>query len=134
MINIETQGLSKDYRTATGSYESIQRGNVSRDELKNIFSSLSMLSIPAHTDDDCPPAVLVKLTSDEWRTVFTGDAGRIACQDLTEASLSIDEAVDFVFSRYQSNKYQADKSKKIYTILFIVFILLTSLMYKYLSK
>ena len=43
---IETQGLSEDYSIATGSFDTIKRGEVSNSELFEILKKVSCLTAP----------------------------------------------------------------------------------------
>lgn len=50
MPKIETQGLSEDYQTATGEFEVMDRGDLSKIEILDILKKVSRLTTPQELD------------------------------------------------------------------------------------
>lgn len=107
MPKIETQGLSEDYGTATGSYESLDRGEVSKPELLAILEQVSTLTVPVG-DDDCPPSVNTIL-SKGYYSCFFGDTGVIRCSDSQQETMTPLEAAQIMSGELTIEEF--DRSK-----------------------
>jgi hypothetical protein len=81
---IETQGLSVNYDEATGIYETISRGEISRQEIIKILEKVTKLSVPSG-ENDCPPTLISETNSEpEYVGVVVGelgDSGVIHCME-----------------------------------------------------
>ncbi len=106
MPKIETQGVSQDYKVATGSYDTIDRGDLSKEELAEILKSISKLSAP-EGDNDCPPAILVN-TSDGSLSLF-GDSGMLNCLDSIQEVMSPSEALKIITGEISIEEFDISK-------------------------
>ncbi len=124
MPKIETQGLSQDYKTATGLYEPIERGDVSKPELLKILQHLSTLSTPVG-EDDCPPTVNTILSGDIY-SCFFGDSGFIRCTDSQHEEMTADEALKIMCGEMSLEEFDLSKGhepRKNKTILILFFVI-----------
>jgi hypothetical protein len=70
MYRVETQGISRDYRESTGSFDTINRGSMDQEALLELLNRVRYMEDPArihNTTELCTPLVTV-----------TGDAGRFS--------------------------------------------------------
>ena len=98
---VATQGLSENYDQATGSYDSIERGEISRDELLVLFEKISKLSGESDatwSQDYCPPSVLIKIDREHENIGFLGESGVLHCNwaELHSAEITPEQAVGIV--------------------------------------
>ena len=105
MPKIETQGVSEDYSTATGIFESIERGEVSKGELLEILRKISVLQQP-FGDNDCPPTVNAML-SEGFYTCFAASNGRIDCVDSKTETMSASDAANIICGDQSIAEYDA---------------------------
>ena len=103
MPNIETQGLSEDYQTATGKFESMDRGNLSKSEILDVLKKISRLTTPDEPDS-CPPSVNAILSGDVY-SCFYGDAGVIRCSDSKEEVMTPDTAAKIICNELSFEDY-----------------------------
>ena len=76
---VATLGLSENYDQATGRHDSIERGEISKEELIKLLENVSKLSAPPG-GDKCPPTVLGKTDGDsEYIAIFVDDSGALCC-------------------------------------------------------
>ena len=69
-LEVGTQGISEDWTTANGDYDSIDRGTVAPETLTEFFEKVQQLEDPDYEDGDiCPPHVMV--TGPTGETAFT---------------------------------------------------------------
>jgi hypothetical protein len=88
---ISTQGLSADLTRADGSYDSVERGEMGRDELRAFLARVSMVAEPDYDsgEDICPPSVYIG--EDGGVAVFL-DGGALREMETT-AEVTPDEVV-----------------------------------------
>jgi len=108
--NIETQGLSEDYQTATGKYESIDRGELSKSEILDVLTKVSRLTTPPEPDS-CPPSVNSILSGDYF-SCFYGDSGVIRCSDSQEEVMTSDIAARIICNELTIADYDLSKGHK----------------------
>ena len=104
---IETQGLSQDYSLATGSFDVIKHGEVSKSELFEILKKVSRLTTPTE-GDDCPPSVNTALGGDYY-SCFFGDGDCIRCTDSQHEAMSPEEALDIMCGEMSFDEFDASK-------------------------
>ncbi|NNM14951.1 MAG: hypothetical protein HKO58_11550 [Gammaproteobacteria bacterium] len=104
MPHIETQGISQDYSQATGDFDSIDRGNVSKPELIEILKKVSRLEVP--DNDACPPSINTQLVPDYF-TCFYASEGSIYCTDSVEGKMSIFDAASIICGEQTLDEYDA---------------------------
>ncbi|MBT8142467.1 MAG: hypothetical protein KJO88_08860 [Gammaproteobacteria bacterium] len=102
---IETQGVSEDYSTATGIFEPIERGNVTKHKLLEILKKVSVLQQPV-ADNDCPPTVNAML-SEGYYTCFAAADGRIDCTDSQTETMSVSDALSIICGEQSLEEYDA---------------------------
>lgn len=131
MPSIETQGISEDYSTATGNFESIDRGDVSKSDLFEILHKVAKLSSP--TEDACPPTVNAKLSGDRF-SCFYGESGQIHCSDSAIELMSPEEAVHIICGEQTIAEYDTlkgyvpqKKNGSIYIFAFVLIVIITIL-------
>lgn len=110
MPKIETQGLSVDYQTATGEFEAIDRGDLSKVEILDILKRVSRLT-PAQEPDSCPPSVNVILSGGIY-SCFYGDSGVIRCSDSKEEAMSPDVASRIINNELSIAEYDLSKGHR----------------------
>jgi len=110
MPRIETQGLSEDYRTATGSFDSLDRGDVSTAELLDILRLIAPLKAPDGAED-CPPTVNTMLLKGNY-TCFYGDGGVIRCTDSRQKEMTPEEAVKIMTGEMSIEEFDISKGFK----------------------
>ena len=92
-VNVSTQGIAEDLRTADGSYDDINRGSMSPGELLGFLHGISHLTVPESDDpaaDSCPPCAHVEYEGN--RTTLVCDGGQFYDPD-ADMHLLPDEAV-----------------------------------------
>ncbi|MBR9865973.1 MAG: hypothetical protein GYB20_02625 [Oceanospirillales bacterium] len=110
MPRIETQGLSEDYRTATGSYDALDRGDVTSAELLNILRLVAPLTAPDGSDD-CPPSVNTMLIKGHF-SCFHGDGGIIRCLDSRQEKMTPEEALKIITREVSIEEFDISKGFK----------------------
>ena len=140
---IETQGLSEDYSIATGSFDTINRGEVSKSELFEILKKVSRLTAPTQ-GNDCPPSVNTSF-GDDYFSCFFGDGDCIRCTDSQHEVMTPEEALDIMcggmsFTEFDSMKGHAAefstvvkprtrKGKRQLVVLAIVAVIVTAVVF-----
>ena len=135
MPYIETQGLSHDYSTATGSFDTIERGNVSNEQLLVILEVISKLSAP-ETDmeaDVCPPSVQVAIHKQVL--TFHGESGMLHCIDSVYEEFSPNEALQIINGEISIEEFDISKGHQpkknnptfAYILVIVVIFLIASL-------
>jgi len=110
MPRIETQGLSEDYRTATGSFDSLDRGDLSTAELLDILRLIAPLRTPDEAEN-CPPTVNTMLMKGSY-TCFYGDGGVIRCTDSRQEEMTPEEAVKIMSGEMSIEEFDISKGFK----------------------
>jgi hypothetical protein len=95
-VAVETQGISRDWRRATGSYDVIDRGAMTQGALLDVLRRVQPLQEPADTDEDCPPHVLTNGSAGRFSFAMLG--GVIHCQQ-TDGPVTPEAAADLAFGR-----------------------------------
>jgi len=143
MPSIETQGLSEDYSVATGSFDPIIRGEVSKSELFEILKTVSRLITPTG-DDNCPPTVNTDFGSDYF-SCFYGDEDCIRCPDSKHEVMTPEEALAIIcgemsFAEFDASKGHAEKfstvvdpsakkGSKVFVVLAIVAVIVATIVF-----
>ena len=110
MAAIETQGLSHDYQSATGMFESISRGEMTRSEILNILRHVATLEAP-DGDDTCPPTVNTMLDGEIY-TCFHGGGGTINCLDSQEQTMTPEIAAAIICGEMTIEQYDLSKGHR----------------------
>lgn len=110
MPKIETQGLSEDYQTATGKFEPIARGDLTKMEILGILNKVYRLTTPEESNS-CPPSVNVQLSGDFY-SCFFGDSGVIRCADSREEIMTPDIAARIICGELSIEEYDLSKGHK----------------------
>ena len=106
-MRIETQGISQDYATATGEFEPIDRGVVTREELRAIWDNV--MRLPTTSDPDkCPPSINIQLV-EGYFSCFTPDNGQVICLDTNTETLTVDEAIQLMSGEVTIKDFDAAK-------------------------
>ena len=109
MPKFETQGLSDDYKVATGSFDIISRGDLPEESLAEILQSVSKLSAP-EGEDNCPPTILVN-TNDTALTFYV-ELGMLNCLDSVHQKMTPDEALKIMTSKISIKEFDISKGHK----------------------
>ena len=104
---IETQGLSQDYHSATGKFDSISRGEMTRSEILNILRHVATLEAP-DGNDICPPTVNTMLDGEVY-TCFHGAGGTINCLDSQEQTMTPEIATAIICGEMTIAQYDLSK-------------------------
>jgi len=94
-INVDTQGISDDWMTANGDFDTRSRGTLDEDQVLSALLHLEPLNMP-DGDDVCPPHVLIE--GPAGRFSFIGQGGTLLCPDL-EQEFSAANAADVALGR-----------------------------------
>lgn len=108
MIKIETQGISEDYREATGDFEPIDRGEVSPENLKTLLEKVAVLEIPSG-EEDSPPSLNAMLPD----ACFVGDSGVIRCPDSKEEEMTPEIALKIITGELTLKEYDLSNGHKV---------------------
>jgi hypothetical protein len=76
-VKLSTQGISDDWMSANGDFDTKFRGALKRDGVLSALVHLSPLELPEGAE--CPPHVLIE--TDEGPITFIGQGGAIECLD-----------------------------------------------------
>ncbi|SDE00874.1 hypothetical protein [Rhodospira trueperi] len=95
-VGVETQGISRDWRRATGSYDVIDRGPMAQAALLDALRRVQPLQEPADADEDCPPHVLTNGPAGRFSFAMRG--GTIHCHQ-TGGHIPPEGAADLAFGR-----------------------------------
>jgi hypothetical protein len=106
-MKIETQGISLDYSAANGDFEPIDRGEVSKEELREIWKKVIYLSFPEDSDK-CPPSVNVILEHGGY-SCFSPDNGKVICTDTITEEMSVEEAIQLMCGELSIKDFDASK-------------------------
>lgn len=107
MTDFETQGLSEDYSCATGSFDSVKRGSLTRPELLNILEIVAKLTTP-EGNDKCPPSINIQLNDDLY-TCFSGDQGILRCSDSQAEEMLPSEALSIIYGDLSISDFDQSK-------------------------
>ena len=123
MAVIQTQGLSEDYRVATGSYDVMDCGDLSKGQIWEIVKNVAVLSTP-EGEDDCPPSINVSFQQDGYYSCFFGDSGVIRCLDSQYEEMTPDEAARIISGEMTLVEFDTLKGcppkKNFWVVLFVV--------------
>jgi hypothetical protein len=90
MIDVETQGISDDWISATGDFNVKSRGLLKRDQILSAMLHLSQLDTP-DGDDPCPPQIMTHGPAGSLS--FIGQGGTIYCPE-SDCELNARQACD----------------------------------------
>lgn len=95
LVKVETQGISDDWSTANGDFDTKSRGMLSADQVLSAMLHLAPLDTPL-SDDPCPPHVLTARLSGQLS--FVGQGGTIFCLE-TDQELTPHQASDLALGK-----------------------------------
>ena len=89
-INVDTQGISDDWKKANGDYDTRSRGALDADQVLSAMLHLQPLDTP-DGEDKCPPHVLTEGSAGQFSFVGQG-GGIVYCIDIEQELSAIDAA------------------------------------------
>lgn len=131
MVRIHTQGISDDYESATGDFDSLDRGDVTSAQLKEILDKVSKLSAP-EGDDVCEPNINVNVEG-EGNLNFFGGSGVINCLESKQELMSPLEAHQIILGEVTVSEFDArhgyipKRNNLKFVVMFVVCLLIVGL-------
>lgn len=106
-VPVATQGVSEDGERATGDYETIERGEMSRDDLRALLARVEHLRTPPG-EDNCPPAVHIAVAGEGVLNLHAED-GKLWCAQSRHGEMSVDEVINVAYGEMTIEAFDVEK-------------------------